>query len=246
MKFFFPTTLVTLLLLAGSAFGVQTQSKQEGPMTNAEVIKLVKAGFKEKTVVLIIASRIPNFDLTSDQMIKLKRAGVNENIIVAMLARQEGSDIPTDDGSTEWGNDPFFNSKLDPKDGSTKGSGSDGSSTSIFGSSSGSRQKTTTRTGNGSASGDTDLTGSATVRIIRPPTEAGNGSPAKLEKTKSLTNDSIVELVEAGFSEGTIIRRIEQSPVEFDLAADKLEALRKRRVSDKVIVAMKAAMGEDK
>jgi|SRR3954447_5514555 hypothetical protein len=245
MKFFFPTTLITLLLLAGSAVGAQAQSKQEGPMTNAEVIKLVKAGFKEKTVVLIIASRIPNFDLTSDQMIKLKRAGVNENIIVAMLARQEGNDIPTDEGtSSEWGNDPFFNSKLDPKDGSTKGS--DGGSTSIFGSSSGSRQKTSTRTGNGDASGESDLSGSATVRIIRPPTEGGNGSPAKLEKTKSLTNDSIVELVEAGFSEGTIIRRIEQSPVEFDLAADKLEALRKRRVSDKVIVAMKAAMGEDK
>jgi hypothetical protein len=249
MKFFFPTTLITLLLLAGSAFGVQTQSKQEGPMTNAEVIKLVKAGFKEKTVVLIIASRIPNFDLTSDRMIQLKRAGVSENIIVAMLARQEGTEVPTDDG-TAWGDDPFFNQKLDPKDGSTKGSGSgsgsDGSSASIFGSSSGSRQKSSTRTGNGTASGDSELSGSATVRIIRPPTEAGNGSPAKLEKTKSLTNDSIVELVEAGFSEGTIIRRIEQSPVEFDLAADKLEALRKRRVSDKVIVAMKAAMGEGK
>ena len=240
MKSFFPTTLITLLLLAGSAFGVQAQTKDEGPMTNAEVIKLVKAGFKEKTVVLIIASRIPNFDLTSDQMIKLKRAGVNENIIVAMLARQEGTDMPADDSS--WGNDPFFNSKLDPKDGTTKGS--DGS-TDIFGSSSGSRQKNSTRTGNGTSSGDTDLTGSATVRLIRPSTEAG-GAAAKLEKKKSLTNASIVELVEAGFSEGTIIRRIEQSPVEFDLAADKLEDLRKRRVSEKVLVAMKAAMGEDK
>jgi len=211
-------------------------------MTNAEVIKLVKAGFKEKTVVLIIASRIPNFDLSSDRMIQLKRAGVSENIIVAMLARQEGNDVPTDDASS-WGDDPFFNSKLDPKDGSAKGS--DGS-TSIFGSNSGSRQRNSTRTGNGSATGESELSGSATVRIIRPPTEAGSGSPAKLEKTKSLTNDSIVELVEAGFSEGTIIRRIEQSPVEFDLAADKLEALRKRRVTDKVIIAMKAAMGEDK
>ena len=247
MKSFFPTFLITLLLLAGSALGVQAQAKDEGPMTNAEVIKLVKAGFKEKTIVLIIASRIPNFDLTSDQMIKLKRAGVNENIIVAMLARQEGNDVPADDSS--WGDDPFFNSKLDPKDGSTKGSGSgsgnDGG-TSIFGSSSGSRQKNTTRTGNGSASGDSQLSGNATVRLIKPPSEAGGATAAKLEKTKSLTNDSIVELVEAGFSEGTIIRRIEQSPVEFDLAADKLDALRKKRVTDKVIVAMKAAMGEDK
>jgi len=247
MKSFFPTTLITILLLAGSAFGVQTQSKQEGPMTNAEVIKLVKAGFKEKTVVLIIASRIPNFDLSSDRMIQLKRAGVSENIIVAMLARQDGTDVAADDSSSSWGDDPFFNSKLDPKDGSTKssGSGNDGS-TNIFGSSNGVRQKNSTRTGNGSASGESDLSGSATVRLIRPPSEAGNGSPTKLEKTKSLTNESIVELVEAGFSEGTIIRRIEQSPVEFDLAADKLDALRKRRVSDKVIVAMKAAMGEDK
>ena len=243
MKSFFPTLLITFFLLAGSAFGMQTQSKQEGPMTNAEVIKLVKAGFKEKTVVLIIASRIPNFDLSSDRMIQLKRAGVSENIIVAMLARQDGTEVPTDDSSSSWGDDPFFNSKVDPKDGSAKGS--DGS-TNIFGSSAGSRQKTTTRGGTGSASGDSELSGSATVRIIRPPSEPGDGSPAKLEKTKSLTNESIVELVEAGFSEGTIIRRIEQSPVEFDLAADKLDALRKRRVSDKVIVAMKAAMGEDK
>ena len=242
MKSFFPKILITLLLCGGSVFGVQAQTKDEGPMTNAEVIKLVKAGFKEKTVVLIIASRIPNFDLSSDRMIQLKRAGVNENIIVAMLARQEGNDVPTDDSSA-WGDDPFFNSKLDPKDGTSKGS--DGS-TSIFGNSSGSRQKNSTRTGNGSASGESQLSGSATVRILRPPTEAGNNTPAKLEKTKSLTNETIVELVEAGFSEGTIIRRIEQSPVEFDLAADKLEALRKRRVTDKVLAAMKVAMGEDK
>jgi len=245
MRSFFPTILITLLLLAGSALGVQAQTKDEGPMTNAEIIKLVKAGFKEKTIVLIIASRIPKFDLTSDQMIKLKRAGVNENIIVAMLARQEGTEVPADDSS--WGDDPFFNSKLDPKDGSAKGSGSgsDGG-TSIFGSSSGSRAKSSTRTGNGSGSDESNLSGSATVRLIKPPSESGGGTAAKLEKTKSLTNDSIVELVEAGFSEGTIIRRIEQSPVEFDLAADKLEALRKKRVTDKVIVAMKAAMGEDK
>jgi len=244
MKSFFPAILITLLLLAGAAVGVQAQTKDEGPMTNAEVVKLVKAGFKEKTIVLIIASRIPKFDLSSDQMIKLKRAGVNENIIVAMLARQEGTDMPSDDSS--WGDDPFFNSKLDPKDGNAKGSaaGSDGS-TNIFGSNTGSRQKNSTRTGNGSASGESNLSGSATVRLIKPPAEPG-GTTTKLEKTKSLTNETIVELVEAGFSEGTIIRRIEQSPVEFDLAADKLEALRKKRVTDKVIVAMKAAMGEDK
>jgi hypothetical protein len=178
-------------------------------------------------------------------MIKLKKAGVSENIIVAMLARQDGGDVSVDDDSSSWANDPFFNSKADPKNGDGK---SGDTSTNIFGSSSGAKSSTRTRgSGTGSASGDSQLTGSATVRILRPPSESGgNNGAVKLEKTKSLTNDSIVELVEAGFSEGTIIRRIEQSPVEFDLAADKLEALRKKRVSDKVLAAMKAAMGEDK
>jgi len=249
MKSFFPTTLIIFCLVSGGAVlaNAQTRQQDQGPMTNAEVVKLVKAGFKEKTIAVIIASRIPNFELTSDKMIQLKRSGVSENLIVAMLARQEGSDVPlTDD---EWGDDPFFNSKVDPKGngngGTGTGAGTDGG-TNIFGSSAGSKSSTRTRTGNGGASGDSQLAGSATVRILRPPTEGGNGNPAKLEKTKSLTNESIVELVEAGFSEGTIIRRIEQSPVEFDLAADKLEDLRKRRVSDKVLAAMKAAMGDDK
>ena len=88
-------------------------------------------------------------------------------------------------------------------------------------------------------------TGSATVRILKPPAEAGGAGPTKLEKAKTLTNDSIVELVEAGFSEGTIIRRIEQSPVEFDLATTKLEELRKQRVSEKILAAMKVAMGDE-
>lgn len=247
MKSFFPTTLIIFCLLIGSAISVSgQQAKQDGPLTNAEVIKLVKAGFKEKTIVLIIAARIPNFDLSPDRMIQLKRAGVNENIIIAMLARQEGNEIPTDDSS--WSDDPFFDKKPDPKGGGTDtGKGSDGSSTDIFGSSAGSRSSNRSRGGNGSASGESNLSGSATVRIIRPPSETGGtGAPTKLEKTKSLTNDSIVELVEAGFSEGTIIRRIEQSPVEFDLAEAKLDELKKRRVSDKVLAAMKAAMGENK
>jgi hypothetical protein len=243
MKSFFPAILITCCLLLGAAVAYGQNKKDEGPMTNAEVMKLVKAGFKDKTIILIIASRLPGFDLTSDRMIQLKRAGVSETIIVAMLARQDGNDVPADDSS--WAEDPFFNSKGDAKgDGSGKSSDP---GTNIFGSSTGSKQSTRSRTGNGASSGDSQLTGSATVRILKPPAEAGGSEgPAKLEKTKSLTNDSIVELVDAGFSEGTIIRRIEQSPVDFDLAPEKLDALRKKRVTDKVLAAMKAAMGEGK
>jgi hypothetical protein len=85
-------------------------------------------------------------------------------------------------------------------------------------------------------------TGSATVHIIRP--QEQGGAP-KLERTPTLTNESVVEFVEAGFSEGTIIRRIENSPAEFDLSAAKLAELRKRRVTEPVISAMRAAMSDD-
>ena len=240
---------LSLIALAQST-ATQADRQSQSVLTNAAVVKLVKAGFKEKTVISIIGSRIPNFDLSPDRMIELKRNGVSEKIIMAMLSRQEGLDLMLDDES--W-NDEEFISGVDPRtssgNGAASGSGSapaDGG-VNIFGSGTGVKGRSKSQGRDGVLENDTMTTGSATVKIIRPATEAGGApSSAKLEKTKSLTNESIVELVEAGFSEGTIIRRIEQSPVEFDLAADKLEALRKRRVSDKVLAAMKAAMGEEK
>ena len=235
---------VSLVLILAPAMLAQTR-RTETALTNAAVVKLAKAGFKEKTIISIINTRIPNFDLSPDRMIELKRNGVSEKVIMAMLGRQEGMDMLDDD---TWGDEEFVTQGLDPKSGSSPkaGNGNADSGTSIFGTSGGARGRNRTNGGNGSLDNEIVTTGSATVKIIRPPTEPGEAGPAKLEKTKSLTNESIVELVEAGFSEGTIIRRIEQSPVEFDLAANKLEELRKRRVTEKVLTAMKAAMGEDK
>ena len=236
---------VSLVLSLSLVALAQTRQAQQA-LTNASVVKLAKAGFKEKTIISIINSRLPNFDLSPDRMIELKRNGVSEKVIMAMLSRQEGLEIFDDE---TWSDEQFMTGGLDPKSGGSSGSAStpaDGG-TNIFGSGGGVKGRSKSNRGDGSIDTDTITTGSATVRIIKPPTEPG-GAPtsAKLEKTKSLTNESIIELVEAGFTEGTIIRRIEQSPVEFDLAAAKLEELRRRRVTDKVLAAMKAAMGEDK
>jgi len=210
---------------------IRAQRQGEAPLTNSAVVKLAKAGFKEKTIISVISARVPNFDLSPDRLIELKKSGVSEKIILAMLARQEGSSSFAD---PDWDNsDP----KLDPT--AKSGSGVD-----IFGSNSGQQSRNRQNGANGGSTGDTTTTGSASVRILRPSSEGGSEG-LKLEKTRSLTNDSIVELVEAGFSEGTIIRRIEQSPVDFDLAAPKVEELRKRRVSDKILAAMKTAMGDE-
>jgi len=91
---------------------------------------------------------------------------------------------------------------------------------------------------------DSNLNGSATVRIIKPAPEGGPGAAPKLEKTPTLTNEGVIRLVEAGFSEGTIIKRIEDSPVDFDLSPAKLDELFKKRVTDAIIAAMRAAMGK--
>jgi hypothetical protein len=169
-------------------------------------------------------------------LIDLKRNGVGENIILAMLS-QDGSLV----NDEEWTDDQFFRGS----EGRDRGQpDSQAGSTEIFGSGSGSRSKQSSRGARGSNSGETTTTGSATVRIIRPPTEAG-GAPTKLERTPTLDNEAVIRLVDAGFSEGTIIKRIEDSPADFDLSAAKLEALRKRRVSEPIIAAMAAAMGDE-
>jgi hypothetical protein len=194
----------------------------------------VRAGFREKTVIAIIAARPVNFDLTPERLIELKKSGVSERVILAMLARAEAVEFASDD----WDDMP-----LDGDSGASKSPGtSDPGSVNIFGSSGGAHGRTRSRNGNGGADNDTQTVGSASVRIVRPPAE-GNAQ-TKLERTPTLTNDSVVELVEGGFSEGTIVRRIEQSPVEFDLSPAKLTELRKRRVGEPVIAAMRAAMGE--
>jgi hypothetical protein len=228
---------IPVLALCGFFFlsSAAAQQRSEPPLTNEAIVKLVRAGFKEKTVIAIIKSRPNRFDLDPDRLIDLKRNGVTENIILTMLALDESS--LTDDG---WSDDSFFKSKRRPSE--TPGGAPSGDS-EIFGSGSGSKSESSGRGINGSNQGETTTTGSATVRIIRPPAEAG-GASLKLEKTPTLTNESIIQLVEAGFSEGTIIKRIEDSPADFDLSPAKVNELRKRRVTDAIITAMTAAMDD--
>jgi hypothetical protein len=235
MKGILVTTFLCVSLFVTCAYGQQP----DGPLTNASVVRLVKAGFKEKTIIAIINNRPSEFKLDTEQLISLKRNGVTENVILAMLSSQLGTVIVGDD---EWGGDPFF------KDQKRSGNGdpqqSQGGDTSIFGSGSSSQSSSRSRGGLGGNQNDSNVSGSATVRILKPPTETGEAGTPKLEKTPTLNNEAVIRLVEAGFSEGTIIKRIEESPVDFDLSPAKVTELQKRRVSESIIAAMNAAMGD--
>jgi hypothetical protein len=205
----------------------------DATLSNASVMKLVKAGFKEKTIIAIIQTRPNRFKLDTEQLIELKQGGVSENIILAMLAHGQSFAASAE----EWSDDEAFFRE------STRGTSEGRSGDPIFGSSSGSKSESKTRGGrNEGNQNEGNVAGSATVRILRPQAEAE--APAKLERTPTLNNDEVIRLVEAGFSEGTIIKRIENSPVNFDLSPTKLEELQKRRVTDPIIVAMTTAMGD--
>src|SRR6185369_4371923 len=192
------------------ALGASAQQQPDGPLTNAAIVRLVKAGFKEKTILMIIGNRPSNFTLDTDHLIELKRNGVNENIILAMLSSQMGTVFLDED---EWTGDSMFK---DSKKQAGEG---------VFGSGSSSQSSGRMNGMPGGNQNEGNVSGSATVRIIKPPSEAGESSSPKLEKTPTLTNEGVIRLVEAGFSGGTIIKRIEDSPVDFDLSPGKLDEL---------------------
>jgi hypothetical protein len=227
----------------------QQSSPADATLTNASVVKLVRAKFSDKTIIAIIRTRPARFDLSPDRLVELKRGGVSERVILAMLARENEnflaqSGAGEDDG---FSSDPFFDDAGKSSPGAGRPQQSPGQSDpgeiNIFGSSGGARGRSKTNGMGGGAEGESQTLGSVSARIIRPPTEAG--ATPKLERTPTLTNASVVELVEAGFSEGTIIRRIESSPADFDLSDAKLAELRRRRVTEPVIAAMRAAMSDD-
>jgi hypothetical protein len=212
--------LLSATLLCLSLFAVGSAQQTE-TLTNAGVIKLVKAGFKEKTIITIIGNRPSDFRLDTEDLIVLKRNGVNENIIMAMLSSHMGTVIVSNED--EWEND---------------------GGTSIFGSGGSSKSESRSRGGLGGNQNEGNVTGSATVRIIKSPAEGGENTAAKLERSPTLNNEGVIRMVDAGFSEGTIIKRIQESPVEFDLSPGKLEELFKKRVTDAIIAAMREAMGD--
>src|SRR5829696_3012497 len=165
MKGILVTIFLCLSLFVTGAYGQQP----DGPLTNASVVKLVKAGFTEKTIIAIINNRPSGFKLDTEQLISLKRNGVTENIILAMLSSQLGTVIMTQD---EWESDPFFKDLKRSGNGDSQAQGADNN---IFGSGSSSRSSTRSRGGLGGNENEGSLSGSSTVRIIKPPTEAGEG-----------------------------------------------------------------------
>lgn len=58
------------------------------PMTNDDVIKMVKGGLGEATVLQAIEGAEPGFDTSPDGLVKLKQGGVSDAVIQKILGRK--------------------------------------------------------------------------------------------------------------------------------------------------------------
>ncbi len=232
-----------------SASAQTPAAKPRETLTNEAIIKLTKARFKERTIIALIRTSPTAFDLSTARLIELKQRGVSERVMMEMIERQSdkaGSQSFAslrDDEFFRADDEAFFNSppmRLDRRD--EKSAKED--ETSVFASRSGSKSKTSSRGlgSSGERAGETELLGTATVRIVRPPNETGG---PKLERAAKLDNQAIIDLVQAGFSEGTILRKIESTQVEFDLSPQAVAELRQNRVSERIIKAMTEAMSDN-
>jgi hypothetical protein len=72
---------VVLLLATGATF-----SQSSKPLTNDDVVQMVKGGFDESTTIAAIDGAQTNFDTSVQALLALKAAGVSEKVISAMLA----------------------------------------------------------------------------------------------------------------------------------------------------------------
>ena len=77
---------LAVLICAGLLTGLALAQTNTKPLTNDDVIAMVKGGLPETTVINAINAQESNFDVSATALIKLKQQGVNSKIMDAMLA----------------------------------------------------------------------------------------------------------------------------------------------------------------
>lgn len=76
----------SLPLEPAAAAQAPAMQQDKKPLTNADIIRMVKSGLAEGVVISAIEANDSSFDVSADALIALKQAGISQNIIAAMLA----------------------------------------------------------------------------------------------------------------------------------------------------------------
>ena len=75
--------------------GGQAHNDQKKPLTNADVIGMVKAGLAESTIILSIQHSSTGFDTSPQALISLHSQGVPQKVLDAMLTAESEKPTPT-------------------------------------------------------------------------------------------------------------------------------------------------------
>ena len=84
--------LLSSLLLSLSLLGAAVMA---APMTNDDVIKMVRSGLDEGIILSAIQNSEPKFDATPDGLIGLGEAKVSKTIVTAVISRVAGKSTET-------------------------------------------------------------------------------------------------------------------------------------------------------
>lgn len=79
-------------------------------MTNADVIKLVKSGLGEATILQAIDASTSKFSTSADALIVLKRSGVSDTVVQRMITKNSGQSLPVVSTATSSGGQCRFDS----------------------------------------------------------------------------------------------------------------------------------------
>ena len=80
-------SLIVLCVLLSMPLAFSQQGAP-APLTNASIVKMVKGGLAEPTIVSAIEASDVQFDVSPDGLIALKQAGISDTLIQVMIAAQ--------------------------------------------------------------------------------------------------------------------------------------------------------------
>lgn len=83
-----------VLMASIAVFIVLPATAADAPLTNADVVKLVRAGLGDEVVIAKIRQAEASFELGTEALLSLKAAGVSQPVIAAMLERATPMPVP--------------------------------------------------------------------------------------------------------------------------------------------------------
>jgi hypothetical protein len=84
-----------MILICMAFLSTVVIARQDKPLTNQDVIKMLKAGLPENTIVLAIQKSSNKFDTSPDALIALKEAGATQKVLNAILQAQPSTTVVT-------------------------------------------------------------------------------------------------------------------------------------------------------